>query len=192
MSKGEETKKFIMDKAQELFIQKGYQTTSMNDLVEYSGVSKGSIYYHFKSKEELFLKLYERSITEWIQCWEVKEKHYQTATEKLYGVADHYIESFQNPLTKVAEEFSFTQPMEKDIKDMMLSLMKAPWKIYEKIIREGMETGEFIQDHIEDLTMILSRLLDGMVVLYYEKYSMEKIKEKYNKAISIFLRGIKK
>jgi AcrR family transcriptional regulator len=48
-----ETKRKIMDKARELFLTRGYQDTSINDIITKTGLSKGAFYHHFKSKEDL-------------------------------------------------------------------------------------------------------------------------------------------
>ena len=55
--KWNETHRTIMRVAQQLFATKGFNGTSMNDIVKESGVSKGAIYNHFESKEFLFLTL---------------------------------------------------------------------------------------------------------------------------------------
>ena len=52
-----ETHETIMREAQRLFATKGYNGTSMNDIVKASQVSKGAIYNHFESKEQLFLTM---------------------------------------------------------------------------------------------------------------------------------------
>lgn len=57
---GERTKKLIAEKAKVIFEKKGYAGTSMEDIRAFSEISKGSIYYHFKSKEELFLYTVEK------------------------------------------------------------------------------------------------------------------------------------
>ncbi|MEG0319663.1 MAG: TetR/AcrR family transcriptional regulator, partial [Niameybacter sp.] len=51
----EETIKLILDEALNLFIEKGYENTSIQDIINnLGGLSKGAIYHHFKSKEEIF------------------------------------------------------------------------------------------------------------------------------------------
>jgi AcrR family transcriptional regulator len=51
----EETVKLILDVAQQLFLTKGYEATSIQDIIDgLGGLSKGAIYHHFKSKEEIF------------------------------------------------------------------------------------------------------------------------------------------
>jgi len=47
----ERTRRQILQGARDLFIRRGYNATSMEDIRKHTGVSKGSIYYHFKSKQ---------------------------------------------------------------------------------------------------------------------------------------------
>lgn len=52
----EETVSLILDTALKLFIQKGYEHTSIQDIIDrLGGLSKGAIYHHFKSKEEILV-----------------------------------------------------------------------------------------------------------------------------------------
>ncbi|WP_345348879.1 TetR/AcrR family transcriptional regulator [Actinoallomurus liliacearum] len=50
----------VLQKAMELFWERGYEATSMADLVEHLGIARASIYATFGGKHELFLKAYER------------------------------------------------------------------------------------------------------------------------------------
>ena len=47
----------ILATASQLFVQKGYEKTSMQDIARTAGISKGAIYHHFQSKEEIILKV---------------------------------------------------------------------------------------------------------------------------------------
>ena len=53
----EETVQRILEIAFHLFTTKGYEKTSIQDIVDALGMSKGAIYHHFKSKEEILLRL---------------------------------------------------------------------------------------------------------------------------------------
>lgn len=71
-----------------LFAEKGYDKTSMQDIVDAVGMSKGGIFYHFDSKEEIFNAVMERQfeqIIETINQW-FDEMHGLTAKEKLRGL----------------------------------------------------------------------------------------------------------
>jgi len=54
------TREKILDAALDVFSSKGYHDTRMDEIVEESGTSKGSIYFHFPNKERLFLALVDQ------------------------------------------------------------------------------------------------------------------------------------
>ncbi|WP_026892993.1 TetR/AcrR family transcriptional regulator [Lacrimispora aerotolerans] len=56
----EERKNEILDAADHLFTQKGFDGTSTNDILEAVGIARGTLYYHFKSKEDIMDALIER------------------------------------------------------------------------------------------------------------------------------------
>ena len=54
------TVELILNTAQRLFVEIGYEKTSMQNIMDETGLSKGAIYHHFKSKEEIFNVVAER------------------------------------------------------------------------------------------------------------------------------------
>ncbi len=56
----EETQRKILDVAFRLFSEKGYDHTTIQDIVDGLGMSKGAVYHHFKSKEDILDHLYDR------------------------------------------------------------------------------------------------------------------------------------
>ncbi len=62
MKKGIETKEKIIHKALGLFHKRGYNLTSMNDVVEITGVKKGNLYFHYNSKEELAVEVLKEAL----------------------------------------------------------------------------------------------------------------------------------
>jgi len=59
MSKARETREKILKQAAELFNQRGYSGSSISDIMRVTGLQKGGIYNHFKSKDELALEAFE-------------------------------------------------------------------------------------------------------------------------------------
>ncbi|MNO20091.1 HTH-type transcriptional regulator MtrR [compost metagenome] len=60
VKEAEERKNEILDAADELFGQKGFDGTSTNDILTKVGIARGTLYYHFKSKEDIMDALIER------------------------------------------------------------------------------------------------------------------------------------
>ncbi|WP_412729248.1 TetR/AcrR family transcriptional regulator [Cytobacillus praedii] len=56
----EERRNEILDVADVLFVQKGFDGTSTNDILEKVGIARGTLYYHFKSKEDIMDALIDR------------------------------------------------------------------------------------------------------------------------------------
>lgn len=58
--KAEERKKLICEAAKDVFLQKGFQNTTMEDLMHATGLSKGGLYYHYRNKEAIFFDLLDQ------------------------------------------------------------------------------------------------------------------------------------
>jgi len=66
-SKGELTKDKIIAEATRLVTQKGFEATSMSDLVEATGLQKGCLYFHFTGKDDLLAAILEKARTDFFQ-----------------------------------------------------------------------------------------------------------------------------
>lgn len=63
--KGERTKGEILSTAKNLFAEKGFASITMSDLCEATGLSRGGLYRHFSSTEEVFIALLETDKDDW-------------------------------------------------------------------------------------------------------------------------------
>lgn len=61
MKKGEATRRNIIQKAAAIFNQKGYITTTMNDIIQETNIQKGGIYRYFRDKEQLMHEAFQFS-----------------------------------------------------------------------------------------------------------------------------------
>ncbi len=59
-SNGAETRENILDVAQQLFTDQGYDKTSLRDIAERLGITKAALYYYFERKEDILLELHLR------------------------------------------------------------------------------------------------------------------------------------
>lgn len=185
---GDQTKERIAEKARIIFEQKGYAGTSMEDIREASQISKGSIYYHFKNKEELFLYVVEQSSEQWRAMWEEQAKKVTTASEKLYLLAEYYASDMQKPLSLTVPEYMASENI--DYK-MLIELIQPEYQIFYQIIQEGISSNEFKSDRsTEDLAYILYSTLTGLSITQFAGYTNEQFLMLYRSAIDIFLQGI--
>ncbi|HEY3739371.1 MAG TPA: TetR/AcrR family transcriptional regulator [Bryobacteraceae bacterium] len=69
MTKGEQTRQKIVEAAAPIFNRRGYEGSSINDLMAATGLKKGGIYRHFSSKEELAAEAFDYT---WEQAWNAR------------------------------------------------------------------------------------------------------------------------
>src|SRR4029077_13391890 len=80
MTKGEQTRRSIVEAAAPIFNKHGYEGSSLNDLMEATGLKKGGIYRHFASKEELAAEAFDYT---WEAAWNARLLH---VDEKANGI----------------------------------------------------------------------------------------------------------
>lgn len=126
ITKGEQSKEKLILCAAQLFIQKGYNATGINDILSNAGMTKGSFYFYFTSKKDLALKVaefYSNKINSWIsktaegRTWEefisllVSEMIENAKSEKHFGC----------PIAVLGLEIAFAEP---DIADYYSESLK--------------------------------------------------------------------
>ncbi len=187
----QEIKREIAWNTKELFAQKGYSATSIDDICSINNRSRGSIYYHFKSKEEIFMYLIKLNTQEWMDSWREIEGKYETATEKLFALADHYVDDLTNPLNHAINEFMTGQVVSQQILDEMLALIEMPYTLYEQIIKEGIKRGEFKPTNLESIKYVVIGLFNGLSTFYFTK-ELDELRRLYKDAVDLILQGIQK
>ncbi|NOU87221.1 TetR family transcriptional regulator [Paenibacillus sp. LMG 31460] len=186
----EQTKKRVADAARALFVQKGYKATSIEDIVEATASSKGNIYYHFKSKEGLFLYLLDEWERDWEHKWSLKEALYPTMTDKLYGLAEQLVrEDLNHPLTKAADEFFSNQENATEVEERITAMIAGHLTFNQKLFQQGIDNGEFKKNDVERLAIILESLIIGLSQMS-RRTNLEDALALYKTAMNVFLYGI--
>ena len=97
MTKGEQTRKKIVAAAAPLCNQRGYEGSTLNDLMEAIGLKKGGIYRHFSSKEELAAEAFDYT---WEAAWNARLLHVDekaTGIEKLKQLIANFM-NYRSPV----------------------------------------------------------------------------------------------
>jgi TetR/AcrR family transcriptional repressor of nem operon len=92
MTKGEETRREIVEKAAPLFNQKGFEGTSLSDLMRVTGLQKGGIYRHFSSKEELAIEAFDYAWQKAVERRLEGVDDAKDAVERLAKMIDNFVD----------------------------------------------------------------------------------------------------
>ena len=90
MSKAEKTRQYIIEKTAPIFNKKGFAGTSMNDLTEATGLTKGSIYGNFANKDEVALAAFDHNSAALIRGINNASAVGNSAIDKLLNMAGFY------------------------------------------------------------------------------------------------------
>ena len=90
-TKGRDTRQKVVRRAMDLVYTGGFNATSMNDIVNVTGVKKGNLYFHFNSKEELGLAVIEEAKRQYTIYLKERVKG-ATSLEKVFSMLDAVME----------------------------------------------------------------------------------------------------
>jgi AcrR family transcriptional regulator len=90
LSKAEKTRQLIIEKSAPLFNTRGYAGTSMNDIMEATGLTKGGLYGNFQSKDEIAALAFEYSYNKVKTELVAVIRQQQTSLQKLYAILNFY------------------------------------------------------------------------------------------------------
>lgn len=153
----------ILAAALRCFSEKGYHEATMDDLAREAGLSKGSLYWHFKSKGEVFAGLSAAYALELVRGWDaLAASHQGGVIELMRRIGDVSIEtlSAQGELLRAWAEFIVHREVQESFADIYRESRRrlAGW------IQEGISAGELQPADPESLAASLTALIEGLLI----------------------------
>ena len=185
------TKRRIFNTAVKIFSDKGYDNSSVEEITAIAGVAKGSLYYHFSKKEDIFDMLLEEGFKILKNNIEIKTRKCDTALDKIKAVI-----LIQVKVTVKYEEFLnvvFSQIWGEEEKNKKCKKAVFKYiKIIEDIIKEGIENGEFYDGDVEALASGVFGVTCSSLIYRLKKNREVNIDEIYEGFINTVVRGLMK
>lgn len=157
----EKTHKLILDVSTKLFFEKGYDQTSLQDIInELGGMTKGAIYHHFRSKEDILIAVVERMCQENSnKMARLRDDTSLTGKQKLEKM---FLDSLSNPKQK--DMFTVTPNLLNNPKLLAYYLKLLTNSIVPDyivpVIKQGVEDGSIQTDYPEEFADLLMFLTD--------------------------------
>lgn len=171
MSKAEKTKQHIIEKTATLFNTKGYISTSLSDITQATGLTKGSIYGNFENKDEVAIEVYKYNAGLLSKTLSRSfGEEYPTSLDKLHAFVNFYKKNwlfvFSNggcPLMNAATEADDSFPALKT--QVKRSFEQWMTKISAAIV-EGQKKGEINKKlNAEQYASLFIMLIEGGILL---------------------------
>ena len=152
----------ILDAALECFATRGYHTATMDDLVRASGLSKGTLYWHFSSKEEVFLALFDRFVEEIFDAWsrlEIEDRPPLEVVRTLGEISVDRLVSDPIPLGAWAEFL-----LQPKARERYASVLRQSRDRLTALMRRGIERGEIRDLAPEGIAVALTAAMEGTLL----------------------------
>ncbi len=135
----------IMEAAEELFAEKGFDGTSVRDIAEEAGVNLAMISYYFGSKEKLMESLFKyRGESIKLQLENMIENKELSSLQKVYAMIDNYIDRImkQQCFHKILSRIQMVE-LKGITTQLIHELKRTNQELVKKLIQEGQRRGEF-------------------------------------------------
>lgn len=135
----------ILDESSELFRKKGFDGTSMQDIAEAVGILKGSIYYYFSSKNEIFRDVLTKGIEPVIRSSEKIMEKNLPPTEKLKELLKNHLSYIMDHNFSLVIFFREREKISIEDTDKYLDYRDRYEGIFKSVLAEGIERGDFAE-----------------------------------------------
>jgi len=170
MSKAEKTRDYIIERSAPLFNTKGYVSTSLSDIMEATGLTKGSIYGNFENKDEVAIAVYQHNVSGMHTRMTHAMSDKKMAAEKLIALTEFYRNNWkgmferggcpvQNAAIEADDHASFLKKhVQTSIKNWVGSI--------EKVIEDGKTNAEFKKNiDTKEYAYAIITILEGGIML---------------------------
>lgn len=180
MDIGEKTRERILTEAARLFYQKGFENTTIDDIQKSAGIARGSIYYHFTSKQEILEAIVDRMAEGILNVLNPLVNGDKSFTEKLYAF---FTESLNIKLDKFRREMLFYLDFLKNRKNHFFhyKIVEKYRHIVSQMLVKILEGG--IQEGVINISnpYIYAKLITEILLSFIEEFT-ENILKAQNKA----------
>ncbi len=168
--KAEERRRQILDAAAAMLAQKGYHGMTMDDIVSKSGLSKGTLYWYFKSKKEIILAIMSRHLEEAkIRTYSSLEG-VNTFSEQIQVILNDMVnmhecapnEDSRNRQIQLTTEFWRQAAVDPEVNAKMSATYEWQTELGQKLVRAAVARGEICEVDATALSDVLIAMLDGL------------------------------
>jgi len=187
-SKQLQRKAQILDAALAVIVQKGYENSRMDDIVASSKMSKGAIYWYYKSKKEIYLSL----VNHWVHNYSAVLNHIvdtdRSASDQLRSLFQYFTVQYEkDPVVfKALLEFWSMAGRDPEFNDKLQKVYSEFVNLISTIIQQGMDNGEFKNLDVDITAMSIMVNIEGIMWFTLFKLKNTSARE-YIKTISDFI-----
>jgi AcrR family transcriptional regulator len=168
-----EMKRLILDAARRLFLEQGFEKTSIRNIAEEIEYSAGTIYLYFKDKNEILFALHVEAFSALMQAMQEGISNVNEPFERLASLGKHYLKyAFENP-ELYDLMFVMTAPMETlECREEIWCDGERAFDVLKLVVAECQKVGYFEGEDIETISVMVWSLVHGLATLHLRRRTM--------------------
>jgi len=162
-------KEEIFDAALSCFNQKGYYETSIENIANKAGISKGGIYHHFSSKKELFIALFNTVANRYFESLQQTVHEDSDPAAELQDIVQKYDDVFyqNHDILKYCLEFIMLGTRDAEIRKEVSNFYRSRVNIFSKKLFEGIDTGTYKEVQVDGVARMLYFVSMGFFLTFF-------------------------
>jgi AcrR family transcriptional regulator len=189
----EERKHQIMNAAEEVFTQKGLDDARMDDIADETGLSKGTLYLYFKSKDDLIIAILDRIFQSVFTQLDARKSENLSATEAINQFTEEAIRDYNRMLRlmPVAYEFLALAFRNKTVQLALKQYFRHYMSVLVPLIQRGIDSGEFRQVAAQEIAIAAGAIYEGTVLLWVYDSSLIDLEHHIRSSMKLLLEGVR-
>ena len=188
----DERKNQIINAAEGVFTKKGFDEARMDDIAEETGLSKGTLYLYFKSKDDLIIAILDRMFQREFKQLENLEQGDLSATDAIWKLTDLITKDILSliRLIPIVYEFLALAFRNKYVQKALKKYINRYLDILIPIIQRGIDSGEFRQVDAREVAIAGSAIIEGTLLLWVYDKSLVKPDVHIRSGMKLLLEGV--
>jgi AcrR family transcriptional regulator len=188
----DERKNQIINAAEDVFTQKGFDAARMDDIAEETGLSKGTLYLYFKSKDDLIIAILDRMFQREFKQFENLNQSDLSAVNAIWKITDLLTKEIIGlvRLIPIVYQFLALAFRNKYVQKSLKVYINRYLDILIPIIQHGIDSGEFRSVDAREVAIAMGAMIEGTLLLWVYDKSLVNPEYHIRSGMSLLLEGV--
>ncbi len=189
----DERKAQILNAAEDVFTKKGFDEARMDDIADETGLSKGTLYLYFKSKDDLIIAILDRLILLEFRQLENLNQDEMSATDAIWKMTELITKDILGlmRLIPIVYQFLALAFRNKYVQKALKKYINRYLEILIPIVQRGIDSGEFRPVNAREVAVAMGAMIEGTLLLWVYDSSLIDPEHHIHSGMKLLLEGVR-
>ncbi|MFN8428194.1 MAG: TetR/AcrR family transcriptional regulator [Anaerolineales bacterium] len=188
----DERKAQIINAAEDVFTQKGFNEARMDDIADKTGLSKGTLYLYFKSKDDLIIAILDRMFRREMKQMEGLDQAGLSAADAIWKMTEAVTNNILGfvRLVPIVYQFLALAFRNKYVQKALKKYINQYIDMITPIIEQGIKSGEFRKVNAREVAIAMSAIIEGTLLLWVYDRDLVEPEKHIRSGVKLLLEGV--